>query len=672
MGWSGLERNKLDYILTDLLPVELSELFSFSQLYAYLMEKDNQKKLDTIICVLKKNKAKGNLPMFKDGWSTKPLKYRILKGNGMTREMSLIQPFSALNLFLFIECYQKEILNYFESHHDFSIRYHKKSTDLYYNSRVGKTTQYFQAESSRIGRDAIQQSGKYFKTVPFESINSFADSRIWRMCNFKYKYYAKLDYKACFDSIYTHAFTWAIERNVVDAKDANNTHLFITIDRILQNINGRSSNGIVVGPEFSRMMAEILLEHIDSEISLALKKDNITHNIDYAAFRYVDDIFLFANQPQVLDQILVKYKTIGERYRLSINELKLEKGTTPCLPKEWLEKTRQLSDIIGKLFYQGRKSDYDSLPEEDRFLVRTEFIPVDRIKDEIAVLVKRYPNDCRTIVSFLLSTMLNNISKKKNGYTLFNQRHLGKALLLLDITLYIYAFYPSFDQTRKVISIISYINSEINFKSDSKAHESLSRSLNRYAFIFQSGNIFDLCDWFPFLHEYSIELDAKTENILIQVAEKSNDPIIWANLLLYSQYYAPFFKELLKKVETIVEKQISKISDKQPMMQEEFWYVLIFHNCPYITAALRKKMSDIISEMRSAVSKQNPQPSGIVTQLICDFLLQSSANGNKPEESLFNWKGIRNFGEQITYRTYQRTVFKRYRRGLHGLYASLD
>ena len=45
---------------------------------------------------------------------------------------------------------------------------------------------------------------------------------------------------------------------------------------------------------------------------------------------------------------------------------------------------------------------------------------------------------------------------------------------------------------------------------------------------------------------------------------------------------------------------------------------------------------------------------------------------NKPEESLFNWKGIKNFADQITYRTYQRTVFKRYRKNTYGLYASLD
>ena len=55
------------------------------------------------------------------------------------------------------------------------------------------------------------------------------------------------------------------------------------------------------------MMAEIFLQHIDNEILLELEKDGIFYKVDYAAFRYVDDIFLFSNQPQVLEQILSKY-----------------------------------------------------------------------------------------------------------------------------------------------------------------------------------------------------------------------------------------------------------------------------------------------------------------------------------------------------------------------------
>ena len=53
---------------------------------------------------------------------------------------------SALNVFLFIEAYQKEILDYFEKEHCFSIRYHKKNTALYYKTKNGKYTDYFQKQ----------------------------------------------------------------------------------------------------------------------------------------------------------------------------------------------------------------------------------------------------------------------------------------------------------------------------------------------------------------------------------------------------------------------------------------------------------------------------------------------------------------------------------------------
>ncbi|MDD7650391.1 RNA-directed DNA polymerase [Cloacibacillus porcorum] len=678
MGWNGLERNRLDFILTDLLPVELSELFSFSLFYDFLLKNEQQKIIEILIEVLKKDKAKSNSVMFQGNWSTKPLKYKILKGANTMRQMSIMQPLSALNLFLFIECYQKDILNFFEKNHGFSIRYHKKNTDLFYKLKSNKVTQYFQQQSNRIGRGIIQQVGNYFKIVPFESINSFTDSRIWRMSNFKYRYYAKIDYKSCFDSIYTHTFTWIIERNVVDAKKAKNSHLLITIDRILQNINGRSSNGIIVGPEFSRMIAEVLLQQIDSEIILALASEDIVYDRDYVAFRYVDDIYLFTNEQNTIDRIIEKYRLLGEQYLLRLNELKLERGDTPCLPKEWLEKTRWLSDIIGNFFYQWKKGDYDKKPKEERFLVKTAFVSVDRIKDEIAVLMKKYLDDRRTIVSFLLSTILNNISKKKNGYTLFGNHGLGRALLLLDMALYIYAFYPSFDQTRKLISMVAYINSEIDFRNDDNARTKLNRTIHRYSFVFQSGNIFDLCDWFPFFLEYQITLDANTEKMLLDKAEKYNDPIIWGNLMLYSRYNIQFFDELKKKLETIIEKHLLHIATKEPMMHTEFWYVLIFHNCPYISSDLKMKISMRIDEINNdAIQRQKDQqgeliPPSIATQLVCAFLQQKSLHGNKPIESFFNWRGPKSFSDQITYRTYQRTIFKRYRKNTYGLYASLD
>ena len=679
MGWNGLERNKLDFILTDLLPVELSELLSYSSFYSFLLEPEQQRKISKITQVLKENKAKSNSVMFKDGWSTKPLKYNIMKGYKTSREMSVIQPVSALNLYLFIECYQKEILDFFEKNHCFSLRYHKKNTNLYYKTKSKTITEYFQPQSRRLGKASIQQAGNYFRVSPFESINAFTDSLVWRMCNFRFKLYAKMDYKACFDSIYTHSFSWIIERNVIDAKNANNSNLYITIDRILQNINGRSSNGIVVGPEFSRMIAEILLQHIDNEIKLSLSNDGLQWHKDYEVFRYVDDFFIFADEQNNIDLIIEKYAATAEKYRLRLNELQFIKDETPCVPKEWLEKTRILSDTIGGFFFKGRKEEFNSLDEEKRFLVTTDYIPVDRIKDQISALMKQFPDERRTIVSFLLSTLLNNISKKRNGYKLFGKNGDGKSLLLIDLALYIYAFFPSFDQTRKIISFIAYINDELNFKDNQAKKQKLYHILQRYSFVFHFGNMSDLCDWFPFYYEYGIHLEMQTENKLFTEAVKNDNPIIWANILLYSQYNNSLYAKVLCSLEPIIQQKIDDIFGKEEMLHSEFWYVLVFHNCPFISSQLRLSMSSLIDSIRAkaaaeasiAQAKGHYYPSADVTMLVCDYLQRQSPAGNKPDESLFNWKGIKDFSEQITYRTYQRTVFKKYKKNRYGLYASV-
>lgn len=664
MGWNGLERNKLDYILTDLLPVEVSELFSFSKFYDFLLEKDNYREIRSIVEELKKNKAKGTAKLFENGWSATPLKYKILKGRDTMREMGIVHPMAALNIFLFMECYQNDILNYMTTHNKFSIRYHKKNTNLYYKKKNNKKFEYFNKIDKIVGRDIIQQTGNYFKISPFQSINSFMDSHIWRKSNFKFNYYAKLDYKSCFDSIYTHSYSWIIEKNAIDSKNAKNSNLFLIIDRVLQNINGMSSNGVIVGPEFSRMVVEILLQHIDEKVMLSLLEEDIRHNIDYAIFRYVDDIFIFAKDPSIINKVINKYQVIGEAYLLRLNELKIEKGETPFLPKEWLERTRQISDVISKIFYKGKKVEFDTLPEEERHIIRSEFIPLDRLKDEIAVLIKTFSKERRAIVSFLLSTLLNNVSKKKNGYNLFGKNKLKRALLIIELAFYIYAYFPSFDQTRKIISIITYINEEINFKNDEEPNKRLGDVFKRYEFIFLTGNIFDLCDWFPFFQEYKLFLDVATENFLINEAEKYNNPIIWANLLLYSRYHNNFYSQIVNKVSEIIEKAVENITSKDVMLHTEFWYILVFFNCPYILQAIKQSIRAWISTVVS--NSQKNKPSDRCIYLIYKFLMKAKGN-----EGFIDWFNSKNFGEQVTYRTYQRTVFKHYK-NKYGLYASIN
>ena len=146
---NNIERNKIDYLLTDIMPVEISELFSYGKFYEFLL--DHKKELKSIIDEFKKIKAAGNkLPFENDWWASTPLKYNILKGIDGMREINLLQPISALNIFVFIECYQKELLSFLENNHCFSLRYHRKNNDLFYKRRSNKLTEYFAKTSRKI------------------------------------------------------------------------------------------------------------------------------------------------------------------------------------------------------------------------------------------------------------------------------------------------------------------------------------------------------------------------------------------------------------------------------------------------------------------------------------------------------------------------------------------
>lgn len=143
--------------------------------------------------------------------------------------------------------------------------------------------------------------------------------------------------------------------------------------------------------------------------------------------------------------------------------------------------------------------------------------------------------------------------------------------------------------------------------------------------------------------------------------------------MCYSRYHENFFKKLLEEVELVIDDKIDRISKKEAMMYEEFWYVLIFHNCPFLSKSLKKKITQFMEDItpRAPKSPNSMSPSDKVKKLLCDFL-QRSNQGNKPEKSFFNWGRVRAFDNRITYRTYQRTVFKNYKKHQTGIITSLD
>lgn len=105
------------------------------------------------------------------------------------------------------------------------------------------------------------------------------------------------------------------------------------------------------------------------------------------------------------------------------------------------------------------------------------------------------------------------------------------------------------------------------------------------------------------------------------------------------------------------------------MLNREFWYVLIFHNCPYLSNEVQDIIDKIIQKLQPFSLKTNPSDKAIY--IIYNFLQIKNSQGTKPNESFFNWSGEKDIGSKITYRTYQRTVFKKYNKK-SGFYTSID
>lgn len=179
------------------------------------------------------------------------------------------------------------------------------------------------------------------------------------------------------------------------------------------------------------------------------------------------------------------------------------------------------------------------------------------------------------------------------------------------------------------------------------------------------GNMNDLCNWFVFFHDYSVPLLRNTEAILEKKLREEDNPILWANYLIYSRYHSDYHKEILIWVEELLQYKVNQIGSKDPLLQKEFWYVITFINCPYISGSVKTALEGIVRPMATAAETNLANK---IKKIIAEFLLQNKSN-------LFFCWGYYHFNtsKQLTFRTYQRTLFKQYKnkRSIE-LYGSLD
>lgn len=659
----NIKRNEIDYLLTDILPMELSILFSYRYFYDFLLEKANYKIIIAILKDLSKCKNyQKKRTMFEEAWDSEPLKFNILKANNQSREINIMQPLSALNVFYFINLYQKEIINLLEKKSCFSLRFHKKNNQLEYKQKSKQITEYFSRSFSDSDVVAIiKQNSTYFKLSKYRSLPEFTSSNTLQMCNFKYKQFAKIDYKSCFHSIYTHCYKWILARNTTDSKKMKNANLFIVIDRLLQNINGKSSHGVIVGPEFSRMIAELLLQEIDVQVRNNLLLDNLRNGHEYVIYRFVDDVFIFADSDIIIHKIIDLHKKIAQKFLLQINELKINIGTTPLIDNAWIVDAKRLSDEISDLFYIRK----DLIDVQDKILYKEKtYFPANAFKNIFKNIIIGNEKKTRFIVSYIMSTLFNCVNLKAEGFKIFQQSKTNrKAFAFIEYVFYIFAHHPSYDNTQKLVAIIEYCSDDLEFKNNRTNLCDFIKLIEKYSFIFERASLNDIINLFLVLSEFKIELPTVVENKVFDKVNEIDNPILWAHLLIYSRYNKAKLEETKKQIQDIINEKMLHIGEKK-FLYKEFWYLIIFNNCDMLDENIIADMKNIIVTLLNAGIK----PTERSTDLIARFMLSSN------KEQFFNWNLVEtNITRRQAYKTYQKSVFKKFsKQDTSVLYGSLD
>ncbi|MFG1225738.1 antiviral reverse transcriptase Drt3b [Xanthobacter wiegelii] len=356
-------------ILTDMLPFEVPPTFSNRGYYRFLrdngveIEKGELRwvcktdALDRTMRVLfgikattpinakvvtewGKEKTRRSVSYSKCEIATIPFNFRVAH-NLDGRTLSVIHPRNQVAVASFYATHSALII-YHTSVSEFSIR-HPVSVSRYAYFKDKLHEERLDSEAGLEEEDReYEQLGSYFVYRKYRNIHRFFESYKYHRSEKKYDAMVQIDVSKCFDSIYTHSLPWAVlgkDQTKFKVEESRSTFAG-RFDSLMQNMNHKETNGIVIGPEFSRIFAEIILQSVDAELLKQLAKSALRHKVDYEIFRYVDDFFVFYNEESTQFKIFETLQGILKGKKLSINTAKIKHYKKPIITEITVAKER--------------------------------------------------------------------------------------------------------------------------------------------------------------------------------------------------------------------------------------------------------------------------------------------------------------------------------------------
>lgn len=395
MSESELLRAKYRAVLTDTLPYEVPVIFSNDKMFANLIspQDDVAGKLAKRVYEVKAENSKA-------------FSYSISKDAKRTTTLSIVHPIMQAQMATFYSSFQLSMLSGCQKS-NFTLRKPNGETPIYSQDELSgdKTFKHGIAHIDPTeGEIDVSHVASYFSYGKYNLLGKFYDSLEFRRLEKRFRYMKSLDVSRCFFNIYTHSISWAVKGKDFSKKNKGSFSFESSFDRLMQECNYGETNGIVVGPEISRIFAEIILQDIDVKVEDSFP--DLQNNKDYAVRRYVDDYILFANSIDNIEYLERKISENLEKYKLFLNANKTENYVRP-----FVSPTSRLRGEIG-IEIQAIYDDVDqAVSSTDSSAILNISKSISRRLDSIRRSSATHSAPLHSVSGWLLSNLRNVISK---------------------------------------------------------------------------------------------------------------------------------------------------------------------------------------------------------------------------------------------------------------------
>lgn len=365
-----------------------------------------------------------------------PFQFNIAHKKNKNRTLSIIHPYNQWQIVEFYEQYKYSIL-YLCNQSNFSLRKpHKIAQYFYYRDRLHRKLSGHESDKVELFFNEYENLKTYFSYEKYSNIYKFYEDYRYQRAEKKFKHLVKFDLQSCFDSIYTHTISWATAGGADKVKVLPGYHgswVGDSFDNLMQSINARETNGIIIGPEFSRIFAEIILQYIDQKVEHELLDDEkkFRHKSNYECYRYVDDYFLFYNEEKVRELFMESLTKWLKEFKLQISPSKTEEFERPFITKITLAKLRiegLINDIFSVPLWEEAVLNSDEEKEDDTEDVASDndkeildkkfniYLSANSVNTQIKAIIRECGIEYRDIANYLLEKISQRLDAFLNRY----------------------------------------------------------------------------------------------------------------------------------------------------------------------------------------------------------------------------------------------------------------